>query len=74
LVGEDIESLDEIGEWSYTKIKDSMDKANTRIEEYINSIDKTINGVEDILASAAVNLGVQHNINAMTNIEDMNTI
>ena len=73
IVGKNIESLDDIKNWSYTEIKESLENANDKIQTYINSINNTIEGVSNSLNNAALNLGIQQNLNSMDNRTQANT-
>ena len=62
LVGRDIESLDDIKGWSYTEIHDSIQIARERIKQYVGNIDEVIKGVNDSLLDAALDVGIQQNL------------
>ena len=67
LVNEDIESLDDIKSWSYTKIKSTLEITKNRIQDYINSTNETLEQVNTAIVHTSHAKYVQESINDLSN-------
>ena len=65
LVDEDINSLDDIKSWSYSKIKSTLDKTNDRIQKYIDSTNDTLSQVNAAIVRTEIKSAVQDSLHTL---------